>query len=405
MDIRPLVPEQSIDYLRHIGTLFGFDITPDREYLEAELFAQRFEFERSRCVFEDGELVGTLGSHSLEMTVPGGLAPCGGTTMVTVRPDRRRRGILTAMMRAHLAEAKEHGDLFTALFASDSAIYGRFGYGVGSLHAYATIDRAHVDLHRLAAPPGSVRMVDGPTARAAAPEVFENSRRPGMFARSEAWWNYRWRDDPEDRHGGLAFRYAIAGDADRPTGYVQYRIYPGDWNEGHGNHTIEVVELLATNPESWSGLWSLVINSDLTVKIKTGARPVDDPLFNLLAGPRRTAHRVSDQLNVRILDVPGALSARHYSSDGALTFAVVDSMGLAQGSFRLAIEGGKGTCSPTKDQPDIHLDIEDLGSAYLGMARFRELASAGRVGGSSDTLALADAMFNWFPAPWCQEVF
>ena len=85
--------------------------------------------ERGVLAEDDGRIVGTLGSFDLDMTVPGGSVPCAGTTWVSVAPSHRRRGVLRRMMEAHLSEAVEHGDIIAALWASDSAIYQRFGYG------------------------------------------------------------------------------------------------------------------------------------------------------------------------------------------------------------------------------------------------------------------------------------
>lgn len=403
--IGPLPVDRTVDLLRQLGTLFGFDIPPGQEPIRAERFARRFEYERSRCAFEDGELVGTLGSFSLDMIVPGARVPCGGTTNVTVRPDRRRRGILTQMMKAHLDEARQHGDFITALWASDSEIYGRFGYGVASLRAWTTVQRPYVGFHRLAPALAPVQFVDANTARRLAPIVFNQIDRPGMFARSDPWWDHRWHDEPEDRHGGLAFRYAVAGDLENPSGYIQYRTFPGNWESGHADQRIEVTEIFALTPEASAGLWSFVLNADLTAEIDSGLIPIDDPLFSLLAGPRRARARVSDQLYVRVVDPVKALEARRYSANGSLILRVSDRLGYAEGTFRLTSDSGKGTFASTTSEPDIEMDVEDLGSVYLGRARFRELAAAGRLKGSNESLARADAMFSWFPAPWCQEVF
>ena len=67
------------------------------------------------------------------MTIPGGTVPCGGTTIVSVAPTHRRQGLLRAMMRRHLDDVREHEEPIAALWASDSAIYGRFGYGMATV--------------------------------------------------------------------------------------------------------------------------------------------------------------------------------------------------------------------------------------------------------------------------------
>ena len=46
-------------------------------------------------------------------------------TVVGVLPTHRRRGVLTAMMQAQLADARERGDVLAYLWASEATIYGR----------------------------------------------------------------------------------------------------------------------------------------------------------------------------------------------------------------------------------------------------------------------------------------
>ena len=48
---------------------------------------------------------------------------------MTVAPTHRRRGVLTAIMRRQLDEMQAAGrEPVAALWASESSIYGRFGY-------------------------------------------------------------------------------------------------------------------------------------------------------------------------------------------------------------------------------------------------------------------------------------
>ena len=65
--------------------------------------------------------------------MPGGAAvPTAAVTVVTVHPPYRRRGLLTAMMAHQLEQVAKRGEPLAALWASESLIYGRFGYGPAS---------------------------------------------------------------------------------------------------------------------------------------------------------------------------------------------------------------------------------------------------------------------------------
>ena len=45
------------------------------------------------------------------------------------------------MMRAHLDEARDHGDVMAALWASESSIYERFGFGSAASRVDAKLER------------------------------------------------------------------------------------------------------------------------------------------------------------------------------------------------------------------------------------------------------------------------
>jgi predicted acetyltransferase len=71
---------------------------------------------------------------------------------------------------------------------------------------------------------------------------------------------------------------------------------------------------------------------------------------------------------------------------------------------RWKLEGGKA--ERTKARADISLDVDALGSVYLGAVSFAELAAALRVEEHVEgALARADAVFGWRPLPWCPEIF
>lgn len=409
--VRAIGPAELEAFLRSMSGPFAFDLPDDADDRAKllERFGALLEYARTRCAFDGDTMVGTLGAFSLDLTVPGGRVGCAGTTMVTVAASHRRRGVLRSMMEAHLEEARSHGDPVAGLWASDSAIYGRFGFGLAVQEALVEISRRHVDLHRLAPDPATARFVDAATAAELLPQVYEQvlSTRPGMYARSPAWWELeRLRDTPERRDGATAFRFAVTDGPDgTPTGYVQYRV-KREADDLHLAHEVRVVELMATTPEAVAGLWSLVLSHDLAGTITAAHRPVDDPLFDLLAARRRAAPRITDALWLRILDIPAALEARRYSAPGAVVVETVDPLDGTTARHRLvAGDDGVATCEPTDSSPDVELDLEDLGGGYLGWARFRRLAAAGRLRGRPEALALLDRMFAWDPAPWCPDVF
>src|SRR5258708_11568280 len=149
--IRPITDEEYDGFrlvLRHAfhgGT--GLESPPRRRQL--------FEIDRSLAAFDaarpDAGPVGATGIYTFGMTVPGGGLPPAGVTMVGVLPTHRRRGILRAIMRRQIADIAARGEEpIAALWASETPIYGRYGYGRATAHAHFRFGRGDGALDRRA---------------------------------------------------------------------------------------------------------------------------------------------------------------------------------------------------------------------------------------------------------------
>jgi predicted acetyltransferase len=128
----------------------------------------------------------------------------------------------------------------------------------------------------------------------------------------------------------------------------------------------------------------------------------------MLADSRRLrVTHLADNLWVRLLDIPAALSARRYATEGQLTFEVSDAF-LPDLAGRYTLEGAPdgADCARSDHPADLSLDVAALDAAYLGGVSFTSLAQAGLVREETlGALARADAMFATFPAPYCSTPF
>jgi predicted acetyltransferase len=352
--------------------------------------------------------VGTGGAFSLQLTVPGAIAATGGTTMVSVLPTHRRRGVLRQMMRHHLEDVRERGEPLAALWASESGIYGRFGYGAAVQMLDLVIQRSGSGFARPLEAEGRVRLVAVDEAEQPLRTVFDAVRplRPGMFARSEAWWRLRrLRDDPAHRSGASPYRFAVYENAaGEPEGYAQYRTKP-DWDL-NPKGSVTVTELVTLTRDAHAALWRFLLDIDLVATINAWNRPEDETLPWLLADSRRAQRRLSDTLWVRTVDVAAALEARRYPVDGDVVIDIRDQFcPWNDGSYRLVVTDGIAAVERTRDAAGLSMPVEDLGAVYLGGNRVLTLARAGRIEGDPEAIRRTDAMFLWDRAPWCQEVF
>ena len=404
-EIRAATRDEIADMQTTMGIGFGFD--PVVEYYPH--FLAYVPLDRTRCVFEGDTLVATSGAFSLELAVPGRTVPTGGTTLVAVRSTHRRRGFLTAMMRAHFEDVRERGEPLAGLWASESSIYGRFGYGPAAYGASLEIARPHAVFAEPLEVSGRFRLLDEDEASALLPPIYEQiwRERPGHFARNEVWWEHRHLYDPEwDRGGASRYRFALYEDDGQGRGYVKYRVKRGEERLGIPAQELRVIELQGVDAAARAALWSYVLNVDLVATVSAWNQPVDEDLPWLLADRRRLATSLSDSLWIRPVDVAGALESRAYAQEGRLVLGVRDSF-CPWNNAAFELEGGPrgAKCRTTSSEPEIRLGVAELGALYLGGNRFQALARAGRIEGSPEALRRADTLFTWDPAPWCPEIF
>ncbi|MHB1500068.1 MAG: sterol carrier protein domain-containing protein [Candidatus Dormibacteria bacterium] len=232
-------------------------------------------------------------------------------------------------------------------------------------------------------------------------------RRPAMVARDAVAWKYALSaEDPhiprEEAHLFLAVHEGDAG----VDGYLVYRIR-GDWSPRGPEATIVISEMVADDPAVTAELWRYCTEMDLVRRIEAsgrGCRPVDDPIWWLLADPQAMVATLTTTLWARVLDVPKFLEGRHYQQDGSIIIDLEDGAAGPGGRFRLEVSGGLARCTETSGSGDISLGWSELGSVSLGLRCISHLLAAGRVRVTSEDVARrADAILSWEPAPWCFE--
>ncbi len=372
-------------------------------------WATAFEADRAIAAYDGERIVGTAGIFSFELTIPGGVLPAAGVTVVGVQPTHRRRGILRRMMRLQLDAIHERGEPLAILWASEGNIYQRFGYGLGTLGMAINLARERSAFRQPHLPAGTVRFVDLDEAKRAFPPIYEAVRpsRPGFFTRSAAFWDSEFFADPEHwRRGASAAFHIVHEVAGVPDGYARYRVRD-EWDNSGSKSAVVVAELMATNPAAHLDLWRFLIDIDLMTRIEAWNIAVDDPILLNIAEPRRLRGELGDSLWTRVVDVAPALAGRRYATDGRLVLEVADEFcEWNDGVWDLSVEDGVPVVQPATGAADLACDITDLGAAYLGAFGFRQLADAGRVRElQPGAIARADALFRTERPPWCPKVF
>ena len=352
----------------------------------------------------DGDVpVGTAADFPFTLTVPGGELRAGGVTWVAVQPSHRRQGVLRQLMRRELEDIRERGEPLAILWASEAAIYGRFGYGLAAPHFEMDADRARFAFRDDPGPQGRVRMLSLDDALEPVMQVYERVRPnvPGFIGRSRDWWAAYRLADPEQWRRGASPKYVAVLELDgEPAAYAIYRV-KGEWEAGFPKGTVRVVEALAVSTAAERELWRFLFGIDLTIRVDSRLDP-SSPLFLMVVDARSLHLRAIEGLWLRIVDVEGALKGRSFANDEEVVLELRDEFcPWNAGRWRVGPEIAR-----TDDAAEVELDVADLASTYLGAFSFARLAAADRVRELKDgALARADALFRTPRPPYCPEDF
>jgi predicted acetyltransferase len=394
-----------------LGRLVNQVFLQDSHDDELEQEAAVFEPERSIAIFDADQPVSSAAAYTRDMTVPGGPIPVAAVTWVAVAPTHRRRGLMTRMMRHQLDELHDEGrEPVAVLWASESVIYGRFGYGLASRYLRMSIATSRLGIRQeVNRGSGRLQLCKRDEALPALRAVYETVRtqRVGYLDRRGNWWDARLFDPERWREGATALRFAVHSDeAGQPDGYVIFNV-KSKWEQTGPSGQVNVRELQATNPAAYAAACAFVLEMDLVREVRWERAAVDEPVPHLVTDPRALQPLLTDALWVRLVDVDRALQARRYTVPVDVVLDVSDSFcAWNTGRYRLTADGHGAACSRTTDPVELTVSSTALGAAYLGGTTLTSLAAAGLVvEHRPGALNAASIGFAGLREPFCPEVF
>jgi predicted acetyltransferase len=393
-----LAPGEELPFARAVTRHF-YEDSSDEDLAHWLPALQDHDAYRAWVVRDRGEIVANYGVYRMTVSVPGG-APigCAGVTAVGVSQTHRRRGLLRRLMTAALDEAVERDEPVAMLYASESAIYGRFGFGITAPGVVHRIERGTPFRD-----PVDPRLVEAATPERAVetwPAIFDRFReqRPGCVDRDDEW---SWRmavvvDPPAWRDGASARRLVhVPG-----RGYARYRV-KDRFEDGLPAGEVQLGELLATDPEAEAALWQHVCDLDLTTEVRAWFRPPDDVLPDLLIDPLRAKTGVGPPLYARLLDVETAFSARAYDAEGSVTIAIHDADRDQSGTYQLDAGQDGAEVRRVGTDPELSMPIDVAASVWLGGIRATRLRAARRLEEHAPgAAARLDRLVTTERAPW-----
>ncbi len=398
--LRAATADEHDRFVGLFATAMMFESSP------SDLDREQFEPERALVAVDGDQFVGTAKAMTRDLSVPGAVVGAAHVTAVGVRATHRRRGILSSLMSRQLREVPE---ALAILWASESGIYGRFGYAPAAWGVSYEVDLHRVGPRPVAADAGRIEEVsadEAPDLLAGVLREFQ-ARRPGVSGRSDRVWRGQLQDKPERRGGSSARQILVHRDA---AGAVDgYALWRGKMNWGPTGpaNEVSVEELVALEPTAYHALWHHLLTLDLAAKLAYGNAAVDEPLLQLVSNPMALSRRLGESLWVRLTDVPRALAQRRYATGVDVVIEVTD--GLIEGNngrFRLTGDAEQATCERTESAADLSLSVAELSAVYLGGRSLAEFAATGRVvEHTPGALGAATAAFGWGVAPVSLEIF
>ena len=359
--------------------------------------------EWTTCVFERGQLATTFGAWPFSMRFNGERAAIAGVTAVGTLPTKRRRGYLRAAMQHALAEQYERGQSLAALYASQAAIYQRYGYAICSTRASYEIDPLDLQFVHQAEPSGELTVTNAADLADDAQVIRDLYRafaepRNGLIHRGLETWRAEALAEPGGIHEGPV-RCLLYEEDGQPLGYMLYTSYEhrayNAISGGQRDHHTQIREYAWLTPAAYIAMWQYIAAHDLVWRIIVNDAPEDDPIFHLARDPRTLRRKTMDGILVRVVDLPRALQIRPYPAEGSITFRVRDQLCEWNDATWTLETGPEGAdIRQTDGEPELSMDIHSLAQLASGHLSASYLARIARIEAPNPAaLARADQIF------------
>ena len=341
-----------------------------------------------------------------------------GISVIGTRPEYRRQGLVRAIMTRAFAEQRERGQSLAGLWASQAAIYQRYGFAPAGLNRRYAIDTADIALletttdaqatvtrHRPEAVLDSLR------------EVYKQfiAQRTGYLHRGKSLWMNSVLGGGENAQNGASggaqdgpVYAALVGSIEAPTGYAIYTLRAGQVTHRARPQEIKLRDMAWLDMTAYRDLWRFFAKHDLVGRVAWPNAPMDDPAQAILAEPRMLHTQDHEATWWRIVDVPKALVQRGYSTTAELVIKLAgdDLAPWNNGTWCLqtfADESMDARVTPVTSPPEVTLSIKTLTGLFSGMYDAQTLANWGMLQGEPEAIAKATAVFATRFRPHCPD--
>jgi len=359
------------------------------------------------CAFDGPRLVSSFSTIPFTMRANGTAVPMGGVSAVGTLPEYRRQGLVRRIATRAFADMRERGQAVASLWASQAAIYQRYGYAMASVLRSYRVDTADIAFHDGDDGTSRVERLDVSSGYDLVKQVyiaFIADRMCYLHRARPLWLNNAL--DEGDAEGPIHIALARGADG-QPDGYAIYTLRAGKRDHASRGQEVVIRDLAWLSPGAYRSLWSFIGRHDLVGSVRWDNAPADDPAVEFFMEPRLLHARDHEGFWLRVVDVPEALAGRGWDADGELTIAVAEDS-LAPwntGTWRVSVSGGSAEVASGNGSADLRLSVKALALLYTGRRSARELRAWGMLEGEPGALRRADALFATPHAPHCPDHF
>ena len=417
-DIRPAIDAE----MGQLGLMGSYSYAGAFGDSEDNIVATSTKAEWTLCAFDDSArtdkdqatMATSFCAFPFTTRVNGNAMAMAGISTVGTRPEYRRMGLLRKIMTRAFEEQKERGQTIAGLWASQAAIYQRYGFtqaGVNRNYAVDTIDiQLSLDKSNAALELPLVTRYTPVQGLDAARQAYKNfiAQRTGYLHRGKSLWLNNTLD--ETTPDGPVY-IALAGTLEAPRGYIAYTLRANLVDNRARSQEIKIRDFAWLDIAAWQSLWQFIGKHDLVGRVVWANAPMDDPALALFQEPRLLHSQDTEASWWRMVDAPNALAQRGYSvsEDIKIGIAGDDLAPWNNGCWHLRSEvdgtgvGFAASVKASRDTPQVSLSIKSLTAIFSGMHRAQNLANWGLIDGQTNDIARLDRIMATQYAPHCPD--
>ncbi|MBE14316.1 MAG: hypothetical protein CL744_12175 [Chloroflexi bacterium] len=358
------------------------------------------------CALVDGKLVSSFTAIPFTMRANGNAVALAGVSTVGTQPEYRRQGLLRRIQTQAFADMRDRGQSVAALWASQAAIYQRYGYAMTTVLRSYHVDTTDIGFHDGVWGSGCVERLSVNDAFDVIKSIYIRfvENRTCYLHRSKALWLQNAMEEIEGQgpiHAGV--HYDEEGKAD---GYIIYTLRANKVDHATRGQEIIIRDMAWLSMDGYRSMWEWLKRHDLVGRVSYQTAAADDPAVELFAEPRLLHGVDHEGIWLRVVDATSALGDRAYSSEGEITIGLTDDPLTPWNNRSIRLEASpEGAHVTSSKSADLQTSAKALASLYSGFRTARQLRAWGLIEGEDHVIDTADRLFASSHAPHCPDHF